>query len=571
MSDSAENLFSEFWAWRLRRSPEFATMVGSKQFNSVLEEFTEKRFQEDYQTCLEFTRRAEIILGEPGNDDTVKNNLEFFVAEVATFLTGYHLKGFFLPMNYMEGVHVDFQRLPEWASPSCLEDFRDLVARYNLLPDYVEQVVGMMRCGVKEGLTNHAVSMKGVVEQCKAHLVGNVEKSVFFEPFLTLDKMDSSAEEKEKVKKDAAEAIEKCVRPAYSSLAAFVETEYLPACRKEIAASSLPGGKEFYAGCLKFHTSTDLGPEEIHRMGLEEVDRIEKEMKEILVKLGLDLSLKEFIEKCRADKGNFFTSGQELMDSFRTIIEDRINPKITSIFHEKPKGRLEITEAPMAEYPAAFYIAGTADGTRPGKLFANTFKHSSQPRYEMVSLSLHEVSPGHHLQGCYIQQDTWPEFRKVMEDKAYSIAPSRFPINTAYVEGWGLYSETLGFDMELYNDPMDRYGHLSEEIFRACRLVVDPGMHALGWSQEQAVTYMLEHSAASRENIEGEVNRYVTWPGQATGYKIGQMKILELRRKTEQALADKFDIKEFHEVVLKAAGPLNILERKVDEFIAKYV
>jgi len=570
MPDTAENLFSEFWAWRLRRSPEFATMVGSKQFNSVLEEFTEKRFEEDYQTCLEFTRRAEIILGEPGNDDTVKNNLEFFIAEVSTFVTGYHLKGFFFPMNYMEGVHVDFQRLAEWASPTCLQDFRDLVARYNLLPDYVEQVIGMMRGGVKQGLTNHAVSMKGVVEQCKTHLVGYVEKSVFYQPFLNLDKMDGSAEEKEKVKKDVVDAIEGCVRPAYSTLAAFVETEYLPACRKEIAANSLPGGKEFYAGCLKFHTSTNLEPEEIHRMGLQEVDRIEQEMKEIIVQLGLDLSLKEFIEKCRTDKGNFFTSGQELMDSFKTIIEDRIDPKITSIFHKEPKGRLEITEAPLAEYPAAFYIAGTSDGARPGKLFVNTHKHASQPRYEMVSLSLHETNPGHHLQGCYIQQDTWPEFRKVMEDKAYSISPSRFPINTAYVEGWGLYSETLGFDMDLYNDPMDRYGHLSEEIFRACRLVVDPGMHALGWSQEQAVSYMLEHSAASRENIEGEVNRYITWPGQATGYKIGQMKILELRRKTEEALGDKFDIKEFHEVVLKGCGPLNILERKVEEFIAKY-
>ena len=189
----------------------------------------------------------------------------------------------------------------------------------------------------------------------------------------------------------------------------------------------------------------------------------------------------------------------------------------------------------------------------------------------MVSLSLHETNPGHHLQGSYmLEREGMPQFRKVMEDRVYSQSPSRFPINTAYVEGWGLYSETLGHDLGLYDDPMDRYGHLSEEIFRACRLVVDTGMHAMGWSMDQAVQYMMDHSAASKENIVGEVNRYVTWPGQAVGYKIGQMKIIELRKKAEEALGEKFDIKEFHEVVLRSAGPLYILEKQVEHFIRDY-
>lgn len=356
----------------------------------------------------------------------------------------------------------------------------------------------------------------------------------------------------------------------YSALATFLEEEYLPACRREIAVTSLPGGKELYKACLRFHTSTSMTAEEIHAKGVEEVARIEGEMREVIKELGLTTSLSAFIEQLREDKANFFPTKEELLAAFDTIIRKRVEPQLGKIFHNMPvKGVLEITEAPLADYPAAFYIAGTPDGARPSKLFVNTHKFDSQPRYEMVSLSLHEAMPGHHLQGDYIQRDDWPEYRKVMEDRAYSQAPTRFPINTAYVEGWGLYSETLGQELGLYTDPMDRYGHLSEEIFRACRLVVDTGMHALGWSREEAVDYMLAHTAASKENIVGEVDRYVTWPGQAVGYKIGQLKLLELRRGAEAALGQAFDLRDFHEVVLRAAGPLHLLQRKVEEYIRR--
>merc|ERR1719228_577952 len=319
---------------------------------------------------------------------------------------------------------------------------------------------------------------------------------------------------KENIEADAQDAIKNFVQDGFLKLAEFLEREYLPACRASIAITSLPGcGQEFYKACLKFHTSTDLTAEEIHERGVQEVARIEGEMREIIKELGLNMSLKDFMEKLRNDKSNFFNSGQELMDRFSTIIHEQINPKLDKIFHTSPKCQLEISEVPVADYPAAFYIAGTEDGARPGKLFVNTFKFASQPRYEMVSLALHESNPGHHLQGDYIMQGNWPDFRKVMEDRVYSQAPTRFPINTAYVEGWGLYSETLGFDLGLYGDPLDRFGHLSEEIFRACRLVADSGMHALGWTQEEAVQYMLEHTASTEASLRNEIIRYVTIPG----------------------------------------------------------
>jgi len=566
---SIGELFGDFWSWRLKQSPEFGTMTGLKKYNDVLEVFTEDRFKKDFDACTTFIERANTLI-KSTTDPNESLNLEFFIAEISTFTDGYHFNGFYFPINYMEGVHIDFQRLPEWATPGCLKDYEDLLARYRAFPAYAQQIIDMMRIGIKKKMTNHAVSMKGVAEQCQEHGSVIAEKTVFYKPFMEGENIDQA--EKERLKKDAADAIKNFVQVGFTKIGDFLESEYLPACRPEIAATSLPGcGPEFYKACIKFHTSTDLTADQIHEKGIKEVARIEEEMKEIMKELGQEMSLTDFMAKLRNDKTNFFNSGQELLNAFSTIIHDRINPKLNTIFHSCPKSNLEITEVPVADYPAAFYIAGTEDGARPGKLFANTFKFASQPRYEMVSLALHETNPGHHLQGSYmLEKEGMPQFRKVMEDRVYSQAPSRFPINTAYVEGWGLYSETLGHDLGLYEDPMDRYGHLSEEIFRACRLVVDTGMHALGWSMEQAVQYMMDHSAASKENIVGEVDRYVTWPGQALGYKIGQMKIIELRRKAEQELGGKFDIKEFHEVVLRAAGPLNILERQVDQFIKDF-
>ena len=543
--DSFDLLLSDFWKWRLQRSPEFATMAGSKLFNHILEEFTEARFEADFEACKVFLKRSKALAAVVDSEE--KEELEFFEAEVGTFVEGFPHRGFFFPINYMEGVQVDFQRLTEWAPPSDQKDFEDVIARYKLFPAYINQIIGVMQLAVSKGLTNHECSMKGVVNKCREHLAGEIQDSIFYAPFKSANDT-LGAEKGAKLQDEARVAIQDGVRLGFSSLADFLEREYVPACRKEVAVTSLPGGQEFYKACLRFHTSTSLTAEEIHQRGLEEVQRIEDEMRVIIQELGLNLSLEEFITQLRNDKKNFFGSADELLGAFHTIIWDRVEPQLNKIFKAKPKGALEITNTPMADYPAAFYIAGTSDGARPSKLFVNTHKFDSQPRYEMVSLSLHEALPGHHLQGDYIQRDDWPEFRKVMEDRAYSQAPTRFPINTAYVEGWGLYSETLGHDLGLYSDPMDRYGHLSEEIFRACRLVVDTGMHALGWSRDQAVQYMLDHTAASKENIVGEVDRYVTWPGQAVGYKIGQMKILELRRRTEQALGERFDIKEFHEV-----------------------
>lgn len=565
MSDAAE-LFEEFWNWRLQRSPEFSSLAGSTDFNDKLEIFTESRFEEDRNECQLFHDRAQTLLNST-QEPQLTLNIKLFMAETQTFISGYPFKGFFYPMNYMEGVQVDFQKLTDWSSPRTVKDYEDVINRYGAFKGLADEIVEMMKAAISAGLTNHAASMAGVEQQCRDHL-GEPRETAFFEPFKQMENISDL--EIERLQAAAAAAISSSVQPGFLMLADFIAGDYDAALRPEIAASSLPDGAEYYKACLAFHTSTSLTPQQIHDKGLEEVDRIETEMKEIVIEMGLNLTLPQFIEMIRNDKSNFFNSPEELMASFHEIIENRINPRILDLFHTEPQTKLEIVEVPPStpDAPAAYYIAGTADGSRPGRLFVNTNKYASQPRYEMISLSLHETNPGHHLQGSYmVENKGLPNFRKVMEDRIYSQTPSRFPINTAYTEGWGLYSESLGFDLNLYTDPLDRYGHLSEEIFRACRLVVDTGMHALGWTREEAVQYMLAHTAASPENIRGEVDRYVTWPGQATGYKIGQLKIRELRTKAETTLGAKFNIKDFHEVVLESAGPLYILEEQVNKYI----
>ena len=382
-----------------------------------------------------------------------------------------------------------------------------------------------------------------------------------------------SEEEKNALKTAAADSIKLNIKPAMLKMAKFLETEYLPNTRPEIAATSLHSGGEFYKACLKFHTSTDLTAEEIHQIGIKEVERIENDIKSILLnelnKENVDLRL--FFNDLRKDKNFFFKSPEELVTHFKEILNEQINPKLGSIFLCPPKLPLEVIAMPehMGDGPAAYYIAGTADGSRPGNFFVNTKRFDSQPRYECISLALHEGNPGHHLQSSFsmVTRPALPKFRQVMEDRSYYLAPSRFPINTAFVEGWALYCENLGNDLGLYNDPYDRIGHYSEEIFRACRLVVDTGMHALGWPRQKAVEFMAEHSAASEENINSEINRYITWPGQAVGYKIGEIKIREMRKDAENKLGEMFDIKHFHEVVLRSAGPLDIVEKEVRRHI----
>lgn len=364
-----------------------------------------------------------------------------------------------------------------------VKDYEDLLARYNAFDGYASQLIIMMRSAVSQGMVNSNASMNTVLDQINAHLVDPLE-TVFYEPFYKIEGLLTSnnfnngdihvtcinvvvgaEEEQITLRAEALLAIEFSVQAGFQKIKDFLEAEYLPNLRPDIAVSSLPGiGEDFYAQCLKFHTSTNMTVNDIHELGLAEVDRIESEMRLIVEELGYDnLTLQQFTEMIRNDPNNYYDTPEALLDGFKDILENRVNPQLLTLFLDTPEAELIIQGVPesAANGPAAFYIAGSLDGKRPGTFFVNTYKYNSQPKYEMVSLSMHEGNPGHHFQASYqLEQEEFPTFRKVMEDRIYSQSPSRFPINTAYVEGWGLYSETLGFDLNLYSDPMDRFGHL---------------------------------------------------------------------------------------------------------------
>lgn len=362
------------------------------------------------------------------------------------------------------------------------------------------------------------------------------------------------------------------MKPSFKTIYDYYLNTYLPQSRQSIACSDLPGGLSFYNQSLKFHIACELTPNEVHELGQSEVRRIRSRMDEIIKEVGFDGSFKQFLEMLRTEKRFYYETKEELLNGYKKLCENKIKPKLKDFFKEIPEADFEIKEtptdlAPVA--PGAYYLGPSDDGTRPGVFMVNTYKPETRPKYEMVSLALHEAVPGHHLQTVFaMEQRDQPSFRRFVEDRRYYEAPSRFALHTAYMEGWGLYSEYLGEEMGLYKDPYDLFGRLSNEIFRACRLVVDTGMHALGWSRQKAVDFMVENTAMSLHNVNAEINRYIIWPGQACAYKVGEIKIKELRKKAEQKLGEKFDVKDYHHVFL-SAGPMGLdtLEEAVDKYI----
>ena len=366
------------------------------------------------------------------------------------------------------------------------------------------------------------------------------------------------------------------VEPAFKAFATYLENEYEPKLRTEHSASKgYPLGKEYYQDCLNFHTTTEMTPQQVHDLGLAEVARVRSGMEAIKNNDGFsDKPLGEYLEYLRSSPKFEPSSPESLLAQYRDII-GRIYPKLLGLFHLEtlPRQPLEITETPAASAnmaPAAYYLAGSTDAQmpRPGIFYVNTSELKSRRLYECEALALHEAIPGHHLQGAIQGEAHIPDFLRFQEDRRYFEAPCRFPFYTGYIEGWGLHCETLGKELGLYNEATDQFGQLSMEAIRACRLVVDTGMHALGWTQEEAVQYMLENTAMGGHDARTEVARYCTWPGQACAYKVGEKFIRKLRTLAETSLLDKFDPRQFYDVVLKSgAVPLTVLQDLVQKYI----
>jgi uncharacterized protein (DUF885 family) len=438
-----------------------------------------------------------------------------------------------------------------------LRDYENYIARLRAFSQLADDNIELMREGIKEGITLPAIVMVDYDKAIRPHIVDDAAASLLFKPFLKFpDAVD--ARERPRLAEEARKAIAASVVPGYRKLLGFLEREYVPACREQVGASALPRGREFYRHRVRHFTTLDVDPQQIHDRGLAEVRRIRAEMDAVIKEVGFDGDFKAFVEHLRTDPRFYADSPEQLLKEVSLVLK-RMDGELPKLFKTLPRTPYGVREVPDFIAPrttTAYYSPPAGDGSRAGFYYVNTYNLASRPLFEIEALSLHEAVPGHHLQIARAQElEGVPNFR-------------RFAGFTAFVEGWGLYAERLGLEVGFYQDPYRNFGRLSYEMWRACRLVVDTGMHYLGWTREQAIQFMADNTALSLHNITAEVDRYISWPGQAVAYKTGELKIRELRRIAEERLGERFNVREFHDAVLaNGAIPLSVLETNIRGWI----
>jgi uncharacterized protein (DUF885 family) len=439
-----------------------------------------------------------------------------------------------------------------------VKDYDDWVARLRAFPVLMEQDIALMREGARVRVIWPRIVLERVPAQIDKQIVTKAEESPFYKPLTKLPASISSSDA-DRLKKAASEAITSGVIPAFEKLKKYFLEEYLPAAYDQVGVWQMPQGAEFYAYLARRHTTTALTPQQIHDKGVSEVARIRGEMEAIREKVGFKGTLPEFFTKLRTDPQFFYKTPEELLDGYRALAK-KIDPNLVKVFKTLPRMPYGVTPIPDKIAPdttTAYYNRPAADGSRAGLYFVNLYKPETRPKWEMMALSLHEAVPGHHLQNALAQEaGDIPKFR-------------RHGSFTAYGEGWGLYAESLGEEMGLYDDPYSKFGQLTYEMWRAVRLVVDTGIHQMKWDRQRAINFFMENAPKAENDIVNEIDRYISMPGQALAYKIGELKIKELRDLARRAIGENFDIREFHDaVLLSGAVPLDVLERNITTWIA---
>jgi uncharacterized protein (DUF885 family) len=550
-------LFAAEWDYQMEQYPTWASTLGDRRWNDrwsddSLEAIT-KRHDHDRQVLTKLTRIDRVMLSAAD-----RLNYGLFMKDYEDRVEGVQYRRYLLPLNQLEGVHT-VNQLADALRFTTGKDYEDWLARLKTLPVRIEQTIALMRQGVKEGIVYPKVVLQRVPAQLDHQIVSDAKTSPLYKPFTRFP--DSVAEsDRDRLAQAAQEIIAAQVVPAYRQLKEFFVKDYLPAALDHVGVWQLPNGAAMYAQAVHDHTTTNLSPKEIHELGLSEVRRIRGEMQRLIDKVGFRGSFAEFVEYLRRDRQFYFQSERELLEAYRATSR-RIDPTLVKVFRTLPRMPYGIDPIPANIAPDSYagsYRSPAADGSRAGTFFVNTYKPEIRPKYEMMALTLHEAVPGHHLQiALAMEQKELPNFR-------------RHGGYTAFVEGWGLYAESLGDEMGLYADPYAKFGQLIYEIWRASRLVVDTGMHYLRWDRQKAIDFMVENTAKQELEIANEIDRYIVWPGQALAYKVGQLKISDLRNKAKLALADKFDIRDFHDELLKDGPlPLDQLESKMNAWIDK--
>ena len=556
-TERLHELFKADWAYTMAEYPEYATYVGVPGGETRWTDLSPAAIARRKQLASRgLPVLATIDRSQLGAVDRVSYDL--FKRQAEEEVEGNRFPNELLQLTQMDGIQQDaaqiFSVMPG-ATPAQLEN---QLARLQALPAEVDKVIALLREGLAKGITPPQITLRDVPQQVLNQIPDEPLKSPLLQGFADLPPT-VTGEEGLRLRAAAAKVYTAEVRPAFQRLHAFLAEKYLPGARTTIAASDLPDGKAWYAWRIKTRTSTDLTPQQIHDIGLSEVTRIHAEMVRVMAETGFKGTLKEFFAYLRSDPKFYFTDKEELLKAYRDIAK-RIDPQLMKLFKTLPRATYGVIPVPTyaeKSQTTAYYNGGSQEAGRPGYFYANTYELNTRPKWEMEPLTLHEAVPGHHLQISLAQEmGDLPEFR-------------RYGGYTAFVEGWGLYSESLGEELGLYTDPYAKFGQLTYEMWRAIRLVVDTGMHSLGWTRQQAIDFFLENAGKSEHDIVVEVDRYIVWPGQALAYKLGELKIKELRAYATKELGPKFDIRLFHDEVLRnGAVPLSVLDSYIRDWVS---
>ena len=542
------------WQKNLDENPLFASYVGDKRSNDKINSNSINQFNEERQSEIDSLNQLyEIDQSKLNEENKLNFKLKEFGLKSNIGLTDFPI--YYLRLNQRGGIQ-SFYETGNRLVYNSKDDYVDWLSRLKQFPANIINSLEINKEGLSKGITQPKLITEGVVTQIDAILNSDIEDNPYLKVFLEADESIINIDEKEQLIEEAKNLIISEINPAYEELNSFLKNEYLAKSRDSIGIGDVPGGKEHYEYLAKYFTTTNLTPDEIHQIGLDEIERIRTEMNEIIEQVNWDGDFNSFLNYLRTSPRFYYDNSEDLFNAY-LIMSKTIDPLLTKIFKVFPRAPYGVIPIPdeSAPFTTTAYYNSPSPG-RPGYFYANLYKPESRPKYEIPVLTVHEAVPGHHFQISIAQElENVPSFRK-------------YQGITAFVEGWGLYSEELGEFMGIYDDPYDKFGQLTYDMWRAIRLVVDTGMHYKGWSRDEAVNLFIENSAKSILDINNEVDRYIAWPGQALAYKIGQLKILELRNKAERLLGEKYDIKDFHHEVLKRGSlPLDLLEYYIDEWI----
>jgi len=552
------DLLAEEWEYKLRTSPLFASFLGDKRWNDKLDDFSQEAIDKDLDETRKFLTRFRDI-DTSGFPEQEALNQVLMVRSLQMKLEGSQFKPWEMPVDQQNGVQIELPRLVSVLAFESVKDYEDYLSRLGQIPRLLDQTVVQMRKGMNDKLMPPRFLLEKVVNQCNAVASEELEKSPFAQPFSTFPQGISESDQK-RLRAAGRAAIKESVLPAFGRFTTFVRDEYVPRGRMEPGIWSLPDGAARYRFEIRRMTTTDLTPDQIHEIGLKQVDEIEAEMLVLAHKLGFK-DLASLNDHIKSERGFYGTSGQQLLELYRNYAQ-QMEPELPKLFGHLPKSKLIVIpmEASVSKNAVpADYTDGTADGSRPGHINVN----ESDPGHRLVlnveAIAYHEGVPGHHLQISLAQElPDLPPFR-------------RYAGYTAFVEGWALYSERLGKEVGRYQDPYSDYGRLENEMWRAIRLVVDTGVHDRHWSRDQMVAYFHRYTAMDEPNVQSEVDRYIAWPGQALAYKLGQLEILKLRQYAKDQLGDRFNIRDFHDEILDGGAlPLEVLDQRVRAWVGDH-